>query len=120
MAFEAEFLSMMPDRITVEPYVSMSTDGYAVRTYGAAKTFAARVEPYGKLTKDSQHKDVVSNTRIFMPATDTAGTTYILNIADRVTMPAAYTATGIHANPPIISVQPVNDEDGLHHQEVLV
>lgn len=124
MALAAEFLALMPLRITVEPFLAMDSStsgrGYAKRTYDTALTFAARYEPGGFLDKGPQEKDVKSNGMLILDVDDTAGTRHVINIADRITVPTEIQAAGIRENPPIISVQPVYDQDGLHHQVILI
>jgi hypothetical protein len=51
---------------------------------------------------------------------DVDGNRHVVNTADRITVPAEIQATGIHTYPPIIAVQPVYDDRGLHHQVVLI
>ena len=124
MALAAEFLALMPLRITVEPFLAMdattSGRGYAIRSYDAPLTFAARYEPGGWLDKDPQHKDITSKGVLILDVDDIDGNRHVINIADRITVPTEVQASGIHAYPPIIAAQPVYDDQGLHHQIVLI
>ena len=124
MALAAEFLALMPLRITVEPFLAMNATtsgrGYAVRTYDTALTFPARFEPSALLTKDPQHKDIASKGTLILDVDDVDGNRHVINVADRITVPAEVQAAGIHTYPPIIAAQPVYDDQGLHHQVVLI
>lgn len=122
MALAAEFLALMPMRITVEPYSAMSTDGFGGRAYGTALTFAARLEQDFGLVKDSQQRNVtgLSGSKIIMDVDATDGTRHICSASDRITLPSELLSQGVHPNPPIQNVQPVYDETGLHHQVVTI
>lgn len=120
MALEAEYLALMPLRITVQPYESMSTDGFGGRSYGDALTFAARYEPVSALTKDSRQRNVVGKGVLIMDIDATDGTRHVCSVSDLITVPDELQVPGVHANPPIIDVQPVYDDSGLHHQVVMI
>jgi hypothetical protein len=120
MALDSQFLALMPDRVQIQHFTSMSTDGYGVRTYGTASTFQCRIEQHVQLMKDTQHKDVVSTTRIYMPTTTLNGTTHFVSVSDRVVLNSTYDETGIHLSPPIIWVERQNDDKGAHHQVVWI
>jgi hypothetical protein len=119
MSFDNDFLEHMPQSISVEVFSAFSTDGYAVGTHGTAKTFRARIEQDRRLVKDSAGREVVSNTTIFCPPWSTAGTSDTASIEpnDVITLPSGFTGT---SQPPIINVLRHDDEDGIHHQEILL
>ena len=111
MAYEVEFDEFLTDTITYEPFVSM--DGFGAKVYGPAKSVKARVEQKAKLVRDATGREVVSNTQLFMKPTATDGSSYTPTVQDRFTLPAGYAPQA----PPPITVERVNDNQGLHHFE---
>lgn len=115
MSLDPQLRALMIHDIVVEHFTSMSTDGYAVRTYTTASTFKARIEFKDTLIKDSGSRNVVSKTRLFTPMYDTAGSTSAtIGLSDKITLPSQF----VPNQPPILSVQPHYDHEGPHHYEV--
>lgn len=116
MSLDSQFKAPMIHTIVVDHYSSMSTSGYGVRTYSTASTFKARIEFKRRTVKDSQQRDIISNTTIFTPTVDKDGTSATIGNSDKITLPVAFSPR----TPPIISVEPHYDHEGLHHYEILV
>lgn len=117
MTFDRDFLEFMDDTITVEALTTaLSTDGYAVRSYGAASSMKARIEQKRRLVKDAAGREIVSNTTVYVPPYDssTSQTTVAISASDRITLSTGY----VPRTPPIIYVERHNDDDGRHHQVV--
>lgn len=116
MSYEWEYDDFLNETVIFEAFVSK--DGYGSSTYNTAnpKTAKVRIEQVRRIVRDANGKEVVSNTMIFVKPTFTDGSAVNIGISDRVTLPAGYTP----AQPPIINVERHNDQDGLHHFEVLL
>jgi hypothetical protein len=112
MALDPQFVALMKDTITVEPFSSLSTDGYNARVYGTVRTMKARVEQKIRLLKDAAQRQVISTTQVYTPPVDTSGVAYTFTMSDRMTLPAAYGS--IVNAPPIISVERHVDQNGEH------
>lgn len=99
-----EFADFMPESVDIYPYSSTSVSG--VVTYGSTPTtIQCRVELRNRIVKDRNGRDVVSRGRVFLNTTTPPG------ISDRIVLPAGY----VPREPPIIAVNPCNDELGTHH-----
>jgi hypothetical protein len=101
-----DFLDMMPDTVTVEPWVAQ--DGLGAPAFGPARSYRARVEVSPRLVRNLQGEEVVSTARVYL------GTRDAVSERDRLTLPAGFTQT----QPSIIRVSPVRDEAGVHHIQV--
>ena len=121
MSFERDFLDMMPASVTYQAFASLSTDGYAVKTYGSAKTVRARIQPHKKIVKDSNGREVSSSIQLYMAPWSTAGTSDSVSVgpSDLITLPSGFLVAGSSA-PPIIAAYACQDESGAHHNEVLI
>lgn len=99
-----EWADMMPHTITVEPWVSYKGGG-AGSNYGDAETYSCRIEMGNHLVVDANSKTASSKGKVFLLSTTVIGT------KDLVTLPTGYVPT----NPPLITVDVNDDEDGTHH-----
>ena len=115
-----QFLRLMKDKVQLQVFDHLSTDGYGARVYQTATTCYARVESHVQLAKDPQHKDVVSTVTVFLPMTDIAGNAINVGVADKITLPSTYGVTGTHLTPPIIWVERHNDDKGPMYWRVLI
>lgn len=99
-----DFLDFMPETVQINTYASISVSG--VVTYSATATsYPARIEMKNHLIVDRTGRTVVARGRIFL------GTTTVPDIKDKVTLPSQYSIR----TPPIIDVNPCDDESGVHH-----
>lgn len=112
MSFDSEFEGLMPDVVTVEPFLAEpASDGSSRWDTPAARTFRGRVEQFARMIRDKDGREVVSNTRIYLAPTTTDGEAYAPTPNDRFTLPSGY----YPQQPPCLSLQRENDEEGLHH-----
>lgn len=102
-----EWTDMMPDTVTIEPFVSR--DAFGDKTYGTARVYTARVQGKNEVVRTRDNVDAVSTVQVYVDWTPT------ISPDDRITLPSRFSPT----QPPILSVQPVSDEAGPHHQVVL-
>lgn len=120
MSFERDFLAWMNQTVTYNAYTGLSTDGYSARTYSTdSRSIAARIEMVRRIVKGAEGRDAVSNTTVLTPPYDTSSCSLAITVADKITLPSGFLASGSSTNP-IIFVEPHYDEDGLHHFEVLL
>lgn len=120
MSLDREFLSMMPATVTYSPYSAISTDGYAAPSYGTSKSVRARIQAVRKDVRSATTREIVgSNLKLLMAPWSTAGTsdTVTVTALDKVILPSGFLVAG-SCSPPIITAYPVQDESGLHHNEV--
>jgi len=103
-----DFNDFMTDTVTIEPLASR--DSYGTASYGAAVSYPCRVDGKMRQVVDANGVERVSTAMIYLPGTPAIGPT------DRLTMPAGFSPS----QPPILSVNPLTDEFGPHHTEILV
>ena len=104
MSLEREYLDLMPSTVLVSTSTAYTAYGSpawstVTRRYRARITFSASE------TRDSNGNRVTANSVLWMASTGTIRPT------DRVTLPDGST-------PPIIRVERVTDEIGVHHTKV--
>src|SRR5690606_6285318 len=88
--------------IQIEPQTGITGDGeYA---YGSAITYSGRIVNKVKRVTDFQGNERVSNTTIYVNATS-------VNPLDRLTLPSGYEPQ----TPPMLRVDRIPDEKGIHH-----
>lgn len=118
MAFDPEFLAMMPDRLVLEPLTGETTRGDP--SYGPAVERPMRIEENLETLRRMGISEVQFDTVAFVaPYRWNAGTSSwdpdpaaAIDGEDRVTLP-----DGRH--PPIQSVAAERDDEGLHHFTVV-
>jgi hypothetical protein len=100
----SKWLSMMPDTIQVR--ASTGLDEFRRRTYSAVTTpYRARIEQQTKKVVSATGEEKVSTKQVFL------ATTVPISHEDQIILPAPH----VPSTPPIIAVQPVDDENGIHH-----
>lgn len=98
-----DFLDFMPETVTIYPFTSVSVSGSP--TYSSTGTpYPARIEMKNRVIV-VRGREVNSIGRVFM------GTTTAPDIKDKIVLPSKYSPV----SPPIIDVNPTNDEFGTHH-----
>ena len=120
MSFDKDILNMLPSEVTYYPYSSISSDGYGSRSYGTAKTVAARIQAVREDVATKSGREVVPSTfKILMAPWSTSGTsdTVTISALDKIALPSGFVVAG-SCSPPILKAYPVWDESGLHHNEV--
>jgi hypothetical protein len=120
MSFDRDFFNMLPETVTYYPYSSMSTDGYGSRAYGDARSVKARIQAVREDARTVSSREVAGATfKLLMAPWSTSGTsdTVMVSVLDKLVLPSAFIVSG-SSSPPIVKAYPVQDEDGLHHNEV--
>jgi head-tail adaptor len=114
VSFEAEYLGLMPDTVSVEPFVSQ--DGSGVPSYGPGVSCRARIEAgVGRRTNVPAEESSALAFVILAPYT-VDGAALAVTPRDRLTLPTGYSPS----TPRIVSAMRANDEDGLHHWELRI
>jgi hypothetical protein len=109
MTLEAELEELMAEIVTLEAPAALS--GAASASYAAGKPWKARIEHRQKRVYNREGQEVTSSTQVYMPPQPIDGSPVAPTIDFRVTLPAGYAPT----QPPILSVERHNDDQGLHH-----
>jgi hypothetical protein len=103
--FEDDFLEMMVDSVTWEPFAGNDANGN--RTYGTSQTLQCRISPKHRQTQTDGGAIAVSKSTIYF-----AGAPDI-SPKDRLTLPNG-------DQPPILTAGVIPDRDGAHHTEVTI
>lgn len=106
MAFEAEFLTMMPHTVTVEPFLGV--DRFNAPSYGPAAIFRARIVGKVISLRRSEKEDASGIFDVYLDAGAS-----VFTVDDRLTLPAD--AAWVDATPIIFAVARATDESGHHH-----
>jgi len=110
MPLDPALLELMPDEITIEPFVSTTVT--QAHVYGAAVTFSAQVTKEFERVIDRNGRDLKSTARALIPDR-------VLDIdpRSRITLPTGWTPN----QPPIMVVRPVGGvaSIGLDSTEIL-
>jgi hypothetical protein len=105
MAFDPEFLELMPDTITYRPKTTM--DSYGRETYGDPVVIRCRIVGKPRLIRNVEGDQVAVSTTIY------TGGAFGIEADGEITMPDG-------SKPPIQAVYTYPDEEGPHHQEVVM
>lgn len=109
MAFDPNFLEFMPLSVAVTRATG-TYDDYGKPIMAATSVqYRARSEVGTKRVVTSAGKEIVSTMRVFLACQE------ILNPEDAVTLPAGLN----DQNKPLQGIDPVYDEEGLHHVVLL-
>jgi len=100
----SDFLDMMPHTIQLSEF-SGSSDSYGAPVYNSPVSYSARVSYKPILVKNKQGEEVVARGVVWVGAAITIAT------EDQIELPDGTT-------PPIMAVDSLADEDGLHHSKV--
>lgn len=103
MAIDPNLLSLMIESVTLQPYTGQ--DAYGVPTYGTGVSYAARVSLKNELVRAHDGREIASRGKVYV-AMDT-----VPDVRSKLTLPSGYQPT----QPPILDVQPEQDELGLNH-----
>ena len=107
MALEQDFLDMAEGMATLVPLSTVSA--YGAPSYSTETQYLpVRVEAGYRVVVTSEGKEEVSNATVFVLSSSAS-----LSVADKVTLPSG-------AEPRLLSVDVVNDEEGQHHLEVSI
>lgn len=106
MALESQFLSMMPDTVTVYPKSAL--DNYGKRSWSATGTsYNCRIQATSGLMRDAEGREVVVTATIYLYGAPTLTTDH------KVVLPDGST-------PVIVAVNTNNDDTGAHHTVIKV
>lgn len=124
MTFERDFLDWMTREVVIQPLSSLSTDGYGVRTYTSTSGLVAtkcRIERKTTLVRLIDGREVTSTTVLICPPfagnTSSSGGLIAPTVSSRITLPTGILVSG-SSQPPILAVEPHDDESGIHHWEI--
>lgn len=99
-----EWLDFMPRTVTIDSYISRSVSGrpnYA----NNPTTYQARVEIKNHVVLNKEGDQIIARGRVYLATTD------IPTDKDLLTLPAGF----VPRTPPIISVNVIDDDQGVHH-----
>jgi hypothetical protein len=105
---DPEFLTMMPNKIGIENYISR--DAWGNRTYGAKILFQGRVENRRRKVINRDGDEVISETTLYL---DTISG---ISLDARITLPSGH----YPAHPEIISLKLEEDEVGPYSTTLYV
>jgi len=116
MAFEAEFLSMMPHTVTVEPFTSVDRNNEA--SFGAPVSFRARIVGKVISLRRSEKEDSTPIFDVFLGGIVQGAVVIpvgniLLTTNDRLTLPP--NQGWVDETPIIFAVARATDEEGHHH-----
>jgi hypothetical protein len=104
MAFENDFLDMMPHTVTHSTYASL--DAYGKQSYSTANTsYSALIQYEQKKITGLDGNEVISTVHAILACTGS------IDPSDRLTLPDG-------TSPKILTVGQVSDSGGQHHVEV--
>jgi hypothetical protein len=99
-----EWEDMMPHTIQVEPWLSYKGGG-TNNNYDTAEDYNCRIEMNNHLVVDRNARTVTARGMVFLLSTT------IIDVKSLITLPVGYTPR----QPPLLSVDVEDDEDGTHH-----
>lgn len=105
MAWDPAFLELMPITVTVEEVASRNA--YGAPTYSTATSHRARIREKMERVFDVDGRENWAKSKVWL-APDDDGNLPELKTGSRVTLPDG-------TQPPILAVERVHDEDGVHH-----
>lgn len=108
MAMDPQFRDFMGSTVIIEPFTSLSTDGFGTRTYGSASTAVCRLEQDLKIVMNKEGREIASNLQAYIAPYDrsTGQTAISISATDRLTFPSGYQTSAI------LQVERHNDEFG--------
>jgi hypothetical protein len=126
MTFERDFLDWMTRTVVIQPLASSSTDGYGARTFTSTSGLAAtscRIERRTTLVRLLDGREVTSSTVVICPpfagGSSSSGGLIAPTVSSKITLPTGLLVSG-SSQPPILAVEPHDDENGLHHWEIFL
>lgn len=110
MAFDPEFLEMMPHTVQIAPWTG--NDKFGKPTFGADVAYRCRIVGKGLAIRQTQREELAAIFTVYVHA----GAATITS-RDRLTLPAdgAFTGPAGSTTPAIFTVAKETDEDGHHH-----
>ncbi len=114
MSFENDFLPMLAETVTVEPYAAF--DGYGNETFGTTVVIPARIVFKSSMRRGDREEARVVSATVAMPppgfVTSTSAVVPLIGVRDHIILPDGTDRRVLKLNTPY-------DESGaVHHQEV--
>ncbi len=110
MALETDFLDFATETLTLEPLSTVGPTDYGAPQFSTtAQSYSAYVEPDEHLIRNNDGQEVLTKFFVAVMSSSAAIGTH-----DRVTV------TGLSTDLSIAQVNPRNDDEGLHHTELLL
>ena len=107
MAFDTDFLDLMPDTLKVNVLKGVSTDGYGTATYSATtQSYRCRVSEKQELVRTFSGDEQLAKTVAWVNSSSTFGPW------DKITLPDG-------TMPPLLNVSDVRDETGHNHSRLV-
>jgi len=103
MSVQTPLLRGFPHTVQLAPFTGLDAD--LKPSYGPDVAYTARVEDSQTIIRTPDSQEVASPRKVFLD------TSTIPSSKDRVTLPSGLTP----AQPPILKVQPVHHQTGVHH-----
>lgn len=110
MPIDVDLLPLFDTTVTIEKRTSSHTGIYPNPGYGSPTTYYAHIERSADMVKTDEGREIVSKRKVFLYHQDW-GTSNIPRVVDRITLPDTHAPT----QPPILMVQIVSDDAGIHH-----
>lgn len=107
MSFSTQFHALMPSTFVVTTLSGVSTDGYGTPVYSGASTWRGRMTRKPVLVKTLQGTEEVSSAQIWLASTST------FEASAKITLGGSTVG-------PVMRVDHLYDEDGLHHSKVFL
>jgi len=125
MAFDAEFLSLMQQTVTVTH--TSTRDAYGKTTYSSTtSTSRCLIEAKAREVRTASGERVMTSYTLYCPPpayiprdldARNQKATPTFELTDKITLPDSADDTVVH---PIIAITKQYDEDGVHHQVVYI
>ena len=115
---EADFFDTLTSTALVAPWTAYEGPGYAKPAYGADVPYACRISLKDELVRSRDGREIAARGKVYLrPATGLLfAASAVPSTKDRITLPAGY----VPASPPILDVQPEQDEQGVHHVVLVI
>jgi hypothetical protein len=104
MSYSTEFDALLADGVSISGLSSVSTDGYATPVYGSASTYKARVVRKQTLVRSFAGTEELSQMTVWVASTTTFS-------------PSAEISVNGSTQGPLMALEAVPDEDGVHHMK---
>lgn len=111
MPIDVDLEPLFADTITIERRTCSHTDGYVSAGYGPAVEYQAKIERSAELDRNDEGREIVSRRKVFLYISSAWTAANVPRVVDRLTLPETHAPT----QPQIRLVQPVSDENGIHH-----
>ena len=126
MTFERDFLDWMTRTVLIQPFSALTTDGYGGRAFTSTSGLTdtkCRIERKTTLLRLIDGREVTSSTVVICPPfsgnSSSSGGLITPTVSSKITLPTGILVSG-SSQPPILAVEPHDDENGIHHWEIFL